>query len=179
VSTGRVAAGAARKAARKVERLRKSAKKALAASAGEMTKPSKQMQVVDKEAEENAKRNKECIVTEGRSQPFCSLCKTDIVHTPKAIKSHLKSKPHKIALKKSQPAKKETNKGKSDSESDADEELQTRKASKKENKPKKKKDNSESDSDSELKKKKKKKDKSESDSDSDSEKMRRPLKRRR
>jgi len=177
VSTGRVAAGAARKAARKVERLRKSAKKALAASAGEMSKPSKQTQVVDKEAEENAKRNKECIVTEGRSQPFCSLCKTDIVHTPKAIKSHLKSKPHKIALKKSQPAKKETNKGKSDSESDADEELQTRKASKKENKPKKKKDHSESDSDSELKKKKKKKDKSESDSDSDSEKKKKKKKR--
>ena len=177
MSTGLVAAGAARKAARKAERLRKSTKKALAASAGEMPKPSKQTQVVDKEAEENAKRNKECIVNEGRSQPFCSLCKTDIIDTPKAIKSHLKSKPHKIALKKSQPAKKETNKCRSDSESDADEELQTRKASKKEKKPKKKKDKSESDSDSELKKKKKKKDKSESDSDSESEKKTKKKKR--
>ena len=53
--------------------------------------------------EENAARNRACIVTEGRAQPFCSLCKLDIVDTPKAIKAHLKSKPHKEKFRAKYP----------------------------------------------------------------------------
>ena len=53
--------------------------------------------------EENAARNRACIVTEGRSQPLCLLCSVDIVDTPKAIKAHLKSKPHKAAMRSAYP----------------------------------------------------------------------------
>ena len=42
-----------------------------------------------------------CIVTAGQARPFCSVCKVAIVDSPKAIKQHLKSKPHKDALKNS------------------------------------------------------------------------------
>jgi hypothetical protein len=41
-----------------------------------------------------------CIWTEGRSRPWCAVCQVDIVDSPKAIKQHLKSKPHKAAVKK-------------------------------------------------------------------------------
>ena len=39
------------------------------------------------------------ILTEGRSRPFCVVCQVEIVDSLKAIKQHLKSKPHKAALK--------------------------------------------------------------------------------
>ena len=38
------------------------------------------------------------ILTEGRSRPFCVVCQVEIVDSLKAIKQHLKSKPHKAAL---------------------------------------------------------------------------------
>jgi hypothetical protein len=40
-----------------------------------------------------------CILTAGRPRPFCAVCQVDIVDSPKAIKQHLKSKPHKAAVK--------------------------------------------------------------------------------
>ena len=39
----------------------------------------------------------ECILTYGRSQPYCTICNINIVVSPKAVKQHLKSKPHKLA----------------------------------------------------------------------------------
>jgi len=50
-------------------------------------------------AEEGGGENRAWIETEGRAQPFCVLCKLDIGDTPKAIKAHLKSKPHKTLLR--------------------------------------------------------------------------------
>jgi hypothetical protein len=40
-----------------------------------------------------------CILTDGRERPFCTVCDCDIAPSPKAVKQHLKSKPHKAALK--------------------------------------------------------------------------------
>ena len=42
----------------------------------------------------------ECILTKGRSRPYCTVCKVDIVDSPKAVKQHLKSKPHKERVEK-------------------------------------------------------------------------------
>ena len=57
----------------------------------------------DADAEANAARSRAWILTEGRPQPFCSLCKIDIANNPKAIKAHLKSKPHKTAMRSTHP----------------------------------------------------------------------------
>ena len=87
----RVPAGAARKRARKAERARKAKKRSPAAagveSAAGMGAANKETKMADNDDEANAARNRACILTEGRSQPFCSLCKIDIVDTPKAIKA--------------------------------------------------------------------------------------------
>jgi len=40
-----------------------------------------------------------CIQTDARPRPYCTICQVEIVDSPKAIKQHLKSKPHKEALK--------------------------------------------------------------------------------
>ena len=42
----------------------------------------------------------ECILTEGLSRPYCTVCKVDIIDSPKAVKQHLKSKPHKETVEK-------------------------------------------------------------------------------
>ena len=42
-------------------------------------------------------RRRGWILTEGRPQPFGSLCKIDIANNPKAIKAHVISKPHRTA----------------------------------------------------------------------------------
>jgi len=96
---GRVPAGAARKRARKAERARKAAKRG-----GPEERDSK---MGDVDAAAAAASSRAWILTEGRPQPFCSLCKIDIADTPKAMKAHLKSKPHKTALRSVQPEQQE------------------------------------------------------------------------
>ena len=120
-------------------------------------------------------------MTEGRSQPFCSLCQLKIGDTPKAIKAHLKSKPHKTNQRSSLPSQdapppqsdreKRKNEIKS-SGSDSDDSHAKRKEKKK--KKKKREESSASESDEvedkkKAKKDKKKKKKREAESDSDSD----------
>ncbi len=131
---GRVAAGAARKRARKAERARKAAKRG-----GLGARDSKRNEMGDADAEANAARSRAWILTEDRPQPFCSLCKIDIANNPKAIKAHLKSKPHKTALRSTQP----------EHHNASSEQAKAQKSTKSEKKEKKhKKDDSDSDSES-------------------------------
>jgi len=92
----------------------------------------------DADAEANAARSRAWILTEGRPQPFCSLCKIDIANNPKAIKAHLKSKPHKTAMRSTQHDH-------NDASSELAKAQKSTKSEKKENKEKK----HDSDSDSE------------------------------